>query len=108
MPGHRESPAAQGLEHRQEPAPRLCQRIDPKPVVMGNHADLFELREPPGENAGRDAGHAGADHLEPFRREHQLAHHQQGPPIPDQVQGMGGKASFVIAQSGGFRRFSHI
>ncbi len=75
---------------------------------MVDHPHLHELRQTAGQHAGGDARHPGPDHLEPLRREHQFAHDQQRPAVADQVERMGGKAAFVIADTVVFCWFSHF
>jgi len=53
--------------------------------------------EPLGQRIGADSGQIGADVTKPFWTEHKLAHHQQGPALPDQVERVGGSAGVVIA-----------
>ena len=66
-------------------------------LATRQRADFFEPLQTLCQHIGADARKIGAQIAEPFRAEHQFAHHQQRPTFANEIKRMRRPAGVVIA-----------
>ena len=101
MRGGLRGPAAELLNQRLGGEPPRGELVDLRLArrrqhPADDHARGLERGQPLGQHLGRNAGEAGAQVGKPPRPQHQLAHHQQGPALPDHFEPEGRAAGVVI------------
>ena len=69
-------------------------------LASSENAGGFQPLEPLGEDVGADPRQVRPEIAEPFGPEHQFAHDEQGPPLPDEVEGVRRPASVLIPATG--------
>jgi hypothetical protein len=105
------SPASQRDDHSLQFLAPLGQLVDPggsrrRELASPYHPRPHQLPQALGEDVGADLRQAGPQIREALGTEQKLAHHQQRPALPDDVEGVGRSTGVVVGARGGHSRDS--
>src|SRR5687768_13719556 len=99
------APTAEGHDHALEIRAPFGELVHPRgggrrEFAAADDPRFLQLLEALGEDVRADARQTGAEVGETLRTEDQLANDQEGPPLADEVEGVGRRASIFVAASG--------